>query len=99
MPKALFASIAALATLGLLGGCLVLAQDGFTTSSKRGGWEIFVPAPQAYVMAAIMFALSAIAVLWLLQQTRLRPRGYLLCAVAYLGAACLVTSLLTHALR
>jgi hypothetical protein len=91
MRKALFASITALAALGMLGGCLVLARNGFMTSSKRGGWQMFVPAPQAYMMAAIMFALSGLAVFWLLQQTKLRTWGYVIFAAGYIGVACIIT--------
>ncbi len=98
MRKALIASIAALAALGMLGGCLVLAGGGFTTSNKRGLSQVFVSGPQAYGMAAIMFALSGIAVLWLAQQSPLRTRGYVACAIAYLGMAFVLTRVLQQAL-
>ena len=60
-------SIAALVLLGLLGGSLIVAYSGFTTSSKTGGASVFVPAPTAYVLAAIMYAMSAIGLLALLR--------------------------------
>ena len=60
MRKTQFVAVLFLAFFALVGGCLILAQDGFTTSSKRGHWSIFVPAPQAYVMAGIMFTLSVL---------------------------------------
>ncbi len=95
MRKALIASVASLAVLGMVGGCLVVAGEGFTTSNKRGTSEVFVPAPQAYVMAVIMFAMSVIAVLWLLQQARLRASHCVIFFAAYLCIA----FVLTRALR
>lgn len=86
-----FASVCALGLCGLVGGCLILSQQGFTTSGKRGGWSIFVPAPQAYVMAAIMFALSALALLWVLRERRAR-RGARV--IAWLVHACAVVVLM-----
>jgi hypothetical protein len=53
MRKAIITSVTALCVLGMLGGCLIVSGSGFTTSSKGGEWQIFVPAPQAYIMAAI----------------------------------------------
>ncbi len=94
MRNGLIASVAALAALGLLGGCLILAGGGFTSSNKRANWEVFVPAPQAWFMAGIMFALSGIAVLWLLQQTRMRLWLYAVCAMAYLALTIPVTYIL-----
>ncbi|MEQ1515841.1 MAG: hypothetical protein ABL931_05060 [Usitatibacteraceae bacterium] len=99
MRKALVASVTSLAALGMLGGCLIFAQSGFTTSNKRGAWEVFVPAPQAYIMAAIMFALSALAVLWLLRQSKLRAPGYVLCVATYLVAAFILTRVLSQAFQ
>jgi hypothetical protein len=87
MRLALFVSICALGFLGTLGGCLILALDGFTTSSKRGHWSIFVPTSQAYVMAVIMFLLSVLALLWIMQQTHASKVGYLFGAVCYVGTA------------
>lgn len=94
MRLAQIASVCSLGLLGLIGGCLILSQDGFTTSSKRGHWSVFVPTPQAYVMAAIMFALSVLALLWLLQQARARNSTYLICATGYCGAVIGLTRLL-----
>jgi len=99
MRKALIASVAALGVLGLIGGCLVLAGCGFTTSNKRAHWQVFVPEPQAYIMAAILFSLSGIAMLWLLQQSRMRARGYIGCTAAYLSVAFVVTRGLTQWLQ
>jgi hypothetical protein len=98
MRKVIITSVTALCVLGMLGGCLIVSGSGFTTSSKRGEWQIFVPAPQAYIMAAIMFALSGIAVLWLLQQGKVRAWGYVISAAAYIGVAVVVTRALDHVL-
>lgn len=79
----------------MLGGCLVLAGRGFTTSSKRGGWEVTVPVPEAYAMAAIMFSLSALAVIWLLRQCAIGVLGRAVAVPIYFIAA----AALTRALR
>ena len=92
MRKAQVASVFSLALLSLVGGCLILSQGGFTTSSKRGHWSIFVPVPEAYVMAAIMFALSILANLWLLREARARPITYAFAISGYCGAAFLLTA-------
>jgi cation transport ATPase len=94
MRNALMASVASLAALGMLAGCLVLAGSGFTTSNKRANWEVFVSGPPAYLMAAIMFALSAIAVLWILRQTTMRLWAYVASTAAYMFLAMLVTAFL-----
>ena len=75
----------------MLGGCLIAAGSGFTASGKRGDWQIFVPAPQAYIMAAIMFVMSGLALLWLLQQMKARTLGYVFGAAAYVGVAVVLT--------
>jgi len=99
MRLAQFLSVCALGLLGLIGGCLVLSQDGFTTSSKRGHWQIFVPAPQAYVMAAIMFALSVVASIWLLQQARAKTSTYVYYIVVYVAAAIGLTRVLAQVIQ
>ena len=60
-------SIAALFILGLVGGTLIVAYSGFETSPRRGGTPVFVPAPQAYIIAAAMYAMSCLAMLALLR--------------------------------
>jgi len=60
-------SIAALFILGLIGGTLIVAYSGFETSPRRGGTPVFVPAPQAYIIAAAMYAMSCLAMLALLR--------------------------------
>jgi len=95
MKKAIITSVSALCVLGMLGGCLIAAGSGYTASGKRGDWHIFIPAPQAYIMAAIMFALSGVALLWLLQQVNVRVWGYVLGAAAYIGVAVVLTRTLS----
>lgn len=95
MQKGAIASVSALCVLGMLGGCLIAAYGEFATSSKRGAMSILVPAPQAYILAAIMFAMSALALVWLLQQLGARARGYCVGAAAYVGVAVVLTRLLS----
>lgn len=60
-------SIAAMFVLGLLGGTLIVAYSGYETSPRRGGTPVFVPAPQAYIIAATMYGMSCLAMLALLR--------------------------------
>lgn len=61
-------AVAALAVLGLIGGWLILLSDGFHHAPHRyTNQTIFVSGPPATVMAAILFALSAVAVAALVQ--------------------------------
>lgn len=60
-------SIAAMFVLGLLGGTLIMAHSGFETSPRRGGTSVFVPLPEAYVIAATMYGMSLLAMLALLR--------------------------------
>lgn len=99
MRKAQMIAVFSLGLFALVGACLILAQDGFTTSSKHGHWSIFVPTPQAYVMAAMMFALSMLAALWLLQQVQASRLGYALSMVAYGGTVFLMTHALAQYLQ
>lgn len=99
MREAQFAAVLSLAFFALVGGCLVLAQDGFTTSSKRGYWSIFVPAPQAYLMAAFMFTLSILGVLRVLQQVQAPRQVCLATAASYAGAVLLSTRVLATYLQ
>lgn len=91
-------SVLVLGALGFLGGCLVLARSGFTSSNKRAGWQVFVPAPQAYVMAAILFALAALALLWLIRQAGLRAWAGAVVAAACVGLAVFTIDMLRQAL-
>jgi len=60
-------SIAALCVLGLLGGSLIVAHSGFETSPRRGGTPTFVPVPEAYLIAGIMYLMSCLALTVLLR--------------------------------
>lgn len=60
-------SIAAMFILGLLGGTLIVAHAGYETSPRRGGTPVFVPAPEAYIIAAAMYGMSCLAMLALLR--------------------------------
>jgi cell division protein FtsW (lipid II flippase) len=72
-------SIAAMMLLGLLGGTLIVACSGYETSPRRGGTPVFVPAPQAYIIAAAMYAMSFLAMLVLLRE---KTRSLMSAAVA-----------------
>lgn len=80
-------AIAAIVLLGMAGGCLILAQSGFATSPKRGGPSVFVPAPQAYLLAAILYAMSAIGLLALLRAWQASGPVLAGAAVSYVLAA------------
>jgi hypothetical protein len=97
MNKAQITSVASLGVLGMLGGCMVIAFGGFTASGKYGSWEVFVPAPQGYIMAVIMFSFSVLAVVWLLQQAKARVAGYVMAAVAYVASSIILVRLLKEA--
>ena len=60
--------VAAIVVLGMVGGVLIVAYSGYETSPKRGGTPVFVPAPQAYFLAAPMFGMSAIGWLALVRE-------------------------------
>ncbi len=75
-------SIAALFVLGLVGGVLVVAYSGYETSPRRGGTSVFVPAPEAYVVAAAMYGMSCLAMLALLRH---RSRSWALSIAAVLA--------------
>ncbi len=69
--------VALLAVLGLIGGSLIVAHAGFSTSPRRGGPSVFVPAPQAYVLAVVMYGQAAVASLALLKHHRASARTVL----------------------
>lgn len=77
-------SIAAMFVLGLLGGTLIVALSGYETSPRGGGTPVFVPAPQAYVMAAAMYGMSCLAMLVLLR-TRTKSLFWAAVSVAVYG--------------
>ena len=87
---------AVIVLLGMLGGCLIVAHSGFGTSPKHGGPSVFVPAPQAYLMAATMFGMSLIGMLALLRARQLSKPAVALAAVAYCAVAVAFTGYLSQ---
>ncbi len=86
--------VAAIVVLGMVGGALIVAYAGYETSPKRGGTPVFVPAPQAYLLAAPMFGMSVIGWVALVRE---RWRSITVGAVAvllYLAVAAGLTALL-----
>lgn len=71
-PRALPArvAIAALALLGLIGGCYFLLAGGFHHGTRFSRETTFVSGPAACLMAAIFFVMGATAVAALLQAGR-----------------------------
>ena len=80
-------AVAAMLILGLLGGSLVLAHAGFETSPRRGGTSTFVPLPQAWVMVAVMYGMSVVALLALLRDLRVGRQVHWLAWAVYGGVA------------
>ena len=60
-------SIAALVLLGMIGGSLIVAHGGYETSPKGGGTPVFVPAPQGFIVAAMMYGMSVLGMIALLR--------------------------------
>ncbi len=87
-------SVAALFLLGLLGGCLVVAYSGFETSPRRGGASTLVPAPQAYVLAVVMYLMSCLAMLALLRDRGAPARVVAVAFCGYIVAAWIVVKIL-----
>lgn len=92
--RAAQAAVAALVLLGLLGGSLIVAHAGFATSPRRGGPSTFVPAPEAYVLAAIMYAMSVLGLLALLRSRNASRTSTAMALVLYGAAAALASAVL-----
>lgn len=75
--------VGAIVLLGLVGGSLIVAHSGYATSPRRGGPSTFVPAPQAYLLAAILYAMAYVALLALLRDRRAGPRALVLGTVGF----------------
>jgi hypothetical protein len=88
------AAVAALVVLGMVGGCLIVAHSGFATSPKHGGPSTFVPAPEAYVLAALMYAMSVIGLLVLLRSLRASAGATAGALVLYAAVAVFLSSVL-----
>jgi hypothetical protein len=61
-------AVAALVLLGMVGGSLIVAHGGYETSPRRGGSPVFVPAPQGFIIAAMMYGMSVLGVVALLRE-------------------------------
>ena len=97
LPLSLGAQLAvvALVVLGAVGGGLIVAHSGFGTSPKYGGPSAFVPAPQAYFLAVVMYSMSVTGMLALLQSWQSSWLLTALAVVLYTGVATLLVLVLT----
>lgn len=80
-------AIAAIVVLGLVGGSLIVGYAGFATSPKRGGSSTFVPVPEAYFLAAIMYGMSFIGMLALLRARQVSRLVLVVAVVVYVAVA------------
>ncbi len=87
-------AVAALVLLGIFGGSLIVAHSGFGTSPRHGGTSTFVPAPQAYFLAAIMYAMAAIALLALLQSRKSSRKTTAIAVAVGIGVAVMTAMVL-----
>ena len=90
-------SIGALVVLGMLGGSMIVAHSGFETSPRRGGASTFVPVPEAYVIAAFLYLMSAIGLVVLLRNRKIPLRATAVALCWYAAAAALMVVLLSPA--
>ena len=88
-------AVAALVVLGAVGGGLIVAYSGFGTSPKYGGPSAFVPAPQAYFLAVVMYSMSVTGMLALLQSWQSSWLLTALAVVLYAGVLTLLVVGLT----
>ena len=51
----------------MVGGSLIVAHGGYETSPKGGGTPVFVPAPQGFFIAAMMYCMSVLGLVSLLR--------------------------------
>jgi hypothetical protein len=86
--------VVAIVLLGLIGGSLIVAHAGFETSPKRGGPSVFVPAPQAYLVAALMYGMSGIGMVALIRAQRWSAAALVMAVVVYAVLAVLLISAL-----
>ena len=87
-------AIMSLVVLGLIGGCLIIAYSGFATSPKtRGVSSVFVPLPEAYLMAAAMYGQSIIGMLVLLRDRKTSYSGIFLSCLGYVAVASTLISI------
>ena len=90
-------SIAALVVLGLIGSALIVAHAGFETSPRRGGPSTLVPAPQAYVLAAVLYLMSFLALLALLRDRQASRPAIAVAVCAHAATAASLVAVLTPA--
>lgn len=88
-------AVAAIVLLGMLGGSLIVAHSGFGTSPRHGGPSTFVPAPQAYFLAATMYCMSAVGMFALLQNRKTSRIATAIAVLAYATAATILISVLS----
>ena len=87
-------AIIALVVLGLVGGCLIIAYSGFATLPKtRSVHSVFVPLPEAYLMAAAMYGQSVIGMLVLLRDQKTSNIGIFLSCLGYVAVASTLISI------
>ena len=88
-------AIIALVALGFIGGCLIMAHSGFETLPKtRSTQRVFVPLPQAYLMAAAMYGQSFIGMLVILRARKVSKIGIFIAVLGYAAAASILVSIL-----
>jgi hypothetical protein len=90
-------SVGALMVLGMLGGSMIVAYSGFTTSPRRGGTPTFVPVPEAYVIAGFLYLMSVLAMIALLRHRKISVRAIAAAIGVYFVAAALLVVLLAPA--
>jgi predicted tellurium resistance membrane protein TerC len=88
-------SIAAIVLLGMIGGSLIVAHSGFETSPKRGGHSVFVPTPQAYILAVMMYGMSLIGMVALVREHRYCVKTLAVAIALYAALACLLIFVLS----
>lgn len=86
--------VAAIVVLGMVGGALIVAHSGYETSPKSGGTPVFVPAPQAYFLAATMFGMSVIGMVALIWSRRRSVGLAAIFVLLYVAIAAAATSVL-----
>lgn len=87
-------AVAALILLGLIGGSMIVADAGFTTSSKRATSSIFVSGTPAYLVAAIMFSMSVLGMLALMRERRLSRLSVAIATLAYASIAAVLIAVM-----
>jgi len=87
-------AVSSLMGLGLLGGSLIVAHSGYETSPRRGDTPVFVPVPEAYVIAAALYLMSCLAMLVLVRDRSRSPLASTAAVGGYLPVAWLAVRLL-----